>query len=395
MRILVLILFASLAVGGCDPRGGSDDRRPPPVTPVVDADVPEPDEGLLPVDAGPPGPDAGPPPDRLVVASYNVHNLFDLTDDPQTDEGEYTPGPQWNAADFASRVDELARVFAALDADVVAVLEVETEAALTALRDAIRRGGGPDYGFVAVSPTRDGRGIRLGVLSRVPITQAAGRPINRTYTCEGADGPVTLDGSRSEARPIFQVELELDGQPGSDLVLFINHWKARLDSFPCVDSEHRQRSALQLREVIDQFIAEDPTRPVIALGDFNTFEFEPPIRTALGAVLDEAALERPGDLYNVWGDVGVELFNDNSNRRNNATNSSYNFRGDWTRLDHILLTANMAEGGAASWRHAPDSGGVLHEGFLFNARGYPLVWGDEGSRGFSDHLPIFVTIERR
>lgn len=393
MRCLPFLLL----LAACDPRGG-DARRTPPSTPVEDADVVEDAAAPPPVDLGPPAPDAAPfdVPERITLAGYNVHNLFDLVDDPRTDEGEFTPGSQWNATDLALRVRDLARVFVALDADVVAVVEIESEAALTTLRDAITTAGGPVYPWLAVSTTGDGRGIRLGVLSRLPLGQVGARPVNRVHMCQGDEGPVTLDGSQPEARPIFQVELALGDTPAKRPILLINHWKARLESYPCVADEHRLRAALQLRDVVDQLIAQAPDRPVVAMGDFNTFEFEAPIRNALGAVLDPALLERPGDLYNSWGDAGVQLFNANDNRRNNATNSSYAFRGDWTRLDHILLTANLEpDSGTAGWRRVPGSGGNIHNDFLFDGRGYPLVWEMRGASGYSDHLPVHVVLEQR
>lgn len=392
-----LSLFIPLGLLACDPRGSDEPSGPlPPIdAALVDSQV----DAQPPPDAGPPPLDGAPfeVPRQLTIGAYNVHNLFDLADDPNADEGEFTPGASWNASDYAGRVAELARVFLALNADVVAITEIESEAALTGLRDAITEAGGPDYPFVAVSLTGDGRGIRLGVLSRVPLGQKGDRPINRVHMCEGDEGPVTLDGTDPEARPIFQVELELDpSQPGGEIVLLINHWKARLDSFPCQDDQHRLRSALQLRDVVDALIRQRPNVPVLALGDFNSFEFEAPLRTALGSVLDPALLETPGDLYNFWGDSGVELFNANNNSRNNVTNSSYAFRGDWTRLDHILMTANLEpDGGTAAWQRVPGSGGNLHADFLLDSRGYPLAWGDEGRRGFSDHLPVRVTLEQR
>lgn len=396
MRTFSFVLCA-LAAAGCDPRESSSRGAAPPTLPGQDAVVSDAavvDLGL-PVDAAEPV-DVMPfdPPDRVTIATYNVQNLFDTVDDPNVDEQEFTPGGQWTVERLRQRVDELARVLVALDADVITVTEVESEAVLQALSAAVGRRDGPDYAHWAVSATRDSRGIRIGVLSRFPIIRSGGRPIGIEHACEGEDGPMTLDSSRPESRPIFQIEIDLSSDGIADLVLFANHWKAKTaGAWPCFDEEHRIRSARQLRAVIDEFIAADPDRPVIGIGDLNAFEFEPPVRLTLGAELDPALVEAPGGLFNVWGDAGVTF--ENGNRLNNATNASYNFRGDWTRLDHILLTGNLhPERGSAAWRWVPGSGGNLHENFMFDGNGRPREWSFGDGRGFSDHLPVRVVLER-
>lgn len=396
---LIFLALAVTTTSGCDPREPVSRGTLPPGLPIDDAAPPPPD--MDPTDAGPR--DAAPPPvdvmgfdvpDEVTIGTYNLHNLYDLVDDPQNDEGEYTPGAQWNAERLRQRVDELARVFLVLDADIVSVTEIESEDALDALADAIERVGGPDYAYRAISGSSTSRGIRVGALSRYPIIRSGGRPVGIEHACEGEDGPVTLDSSRPEPRPIFQFEVDLTSDGRSDLVLFGNHWKAKSSSsWPCDDDEHRIRSARQLRGVIDEFIAEDPTRPVIGLGDLNAFEFEVPVRQTMGAELDEAQVAVPGGLYNAWGDVGVTFAN--GNRLNNATNASYNFRGDWTRLDHILMTGNMhPERGTAAWRWLPGTGGNLHENFMFDSNGRPRTWSFSTGRGFSDHLPVRMTLSR-
>jgi predicted extracellular nuclease len=398
LRYFACLIGCAAALWGCDPRGDANRGIVPPPLPMQDAEPPPPDQMLVDQgvrDAAIPLDVMGfDPPDEVVIATYNLHNLFDTQDDPRVDEGEYTPGGRWNSERLRQRVDELARVFQVLDADIVSVTEVESEAALDALAAAILRVGGPDYAYRAISATRDGRGIRIGALSRFPIVRSGGRPINIEHSCEGEDGPVTLDNGRPESRPIFQVEIDLSSDGISDLVLFGNHWKAKTNSsWPCDDDEHRIRSARQLREVIDTFIAEDPDRPVIGIGDLNAFEFEAPVRQALGAQLDASMVQAPGGLYNIWGDAGVTFAD--GNRRNNATNASYNFRGEWTRLDHILLTGNMhPDRGSADWRWVPGTGGNLHENFMFNNQGRPRQWSFSDGRGFSDHLPVQITLQR-
>jgi endonuclease/exonuclease/phosphatase family metal-dependent hydrolase len=334
------------------------------------------------------------PPSALVVATYNVENLFDLTDDPSHDEGEFTPGTAtWNAARLADRMGRMARVFKDLNADIVSVNEVENEVVLRQLRDAIADAGGPRYPYLAVSNSSDPRGIKPSVLSRYPITRSFGRPINRAHDCLSTEAqrPITLDGSEPEARPIFQVEINVDAEPAADLVLLANHWKAKgRTSYPCNDDEHRLRSALQLRELMLQLEAEDQDRDVIALGDFNSFEFEPPLAEGLEISLD---LSVTADIYDAWGDAGVVAAHQtNDNRWNDIDNSSYQFSGDWTRLDHILVMHGLVQG-TNGWKLERGSVGSFHAPYMLSG-GRPNSWDARDGSGYSDHLPVRLKLVR-
>lgn len=392
---------AAVQIAGCQDEPGGGRLPLPRFEPREDGGTPPTADGAPPLADAEPTPDAAPfdPPTELVLATYNVQNLFDLIDDPQTDEGEFTPSAGgWNAARLATRLDHLGRAFAEIDADVVAVNEVENEEVLRQLRDAVRAAGGPHYPYLALAPSRDPRGIDVALLSRFPVVRAFGRPINRRHECEGANGRQVLDGSRPEARPILQAELDLSGDGAADLVALVGHWKAKSgEAFPCHDEAHRLRAALQTRELVDELVAADPARPVVALGDLNTHEFEPPLRDALAARLDLDEVQAAGDLYNAWGDAGVDPGRTtNSNQWNDARNSSYNFRGDWTRLDHLLLSGNLRpDGGEAAWRFVPGSMESVHAPFLLDERGRPAAWSFEAGSGYSDHLPIRLRLAVR
>ena len=102
-------------------------------------------------------------PGAVRLATYNIENLFDDQDDPKIsgsidDAGMTKPVDQRRAAAVAIK---------ALDADILCVQEVESEAALKWFRDQHLQGLGYDY--VASLDAGDGRGIEQSVLSRFPI----------------------------------------------------------------------------------------------------------------------------------------------------------------------------------------------------------------------------------
>ena len=328
-------------------------------------------------------PDLSGLPERLSVASYNVQNLFDLVDDPEREEYEYTPGGDWNQSAYNARVDNIARVVAEIDADVLVLQEVESELALNALAEAVNELGGPEYPHRAVSSTQDIRGIRLAVLSRFPFDRAIGRPINASHRCGNG---LELDGGRPEARPIYEVSLWGVGDEAL-LTLLVNHWKSKAaDPEPCAVSDHHKRAGGQIRGLLEAWLDERAERSVVVLGDFNAFETEASLRDALGAVTQRDALRFPPDLYNLWAELGVG----EAGVTDNATNSSYYYDSQWRRLDHIMLTQPMIDGRGLWQLEAFEQ---VRPAFVMRD-GRPYRWDLERQEGYSDHFPIKVSLRR-
>jgi endonuclease/exonuclease/phosphatase family metal-dependent hydrolase len=318
----------------------------------------------------------------MVIATYNIQNLFDLEDDPDHFEGDYTPGSSnWNANSFQAKLDAISQVIEDIDADLIGLQEVESESALRALADRLRARGVLDYPHLSLSPTGDPRGIAIGILSRYPLKRAVSRPISQSYTCaSGAE----LTGSPPEARPIFEVNLW-----GSDddyqLTLLFNHWKSRAsDDGECRVAEHHQRGGEQIQGLMSQWMADDPQRAVLVLGDFNAQEVEPSLTTALDTALDRMDLLSPSSLYNLWGDLGVGQ----PGSTDNVTNSTYYFDQRWQRLDHIFVSRPMING-QGDWSVSDFE--VIYPPYAIR-NGRPYSWRLSAAEGYSDHLPIRVQL---
>ena len=318
-----------------------------------------------------------PPPLEVSIGTYNVKNLFDLVDDPEHIEGEYTPSGRWNVDRYQTRLSLVAKVINEIDADILALQEVESEQVLNDLASVIRDEYGLNYTYSALSNTRDPRGIALGVLSKYPYLRAVDRPISEAIDCTNGE---SLNGSRPEARPIFEVNFW-----GNDdqyaLTLLINHWKSKAsDDFPCRVSEHQKRGGIQLRKLFDQWLQDSPSRGIVILGDFNSTETENPLKDGLGSVVDRNRFRLESDPYNVWGELGVGQ----GNQSNNATNSTYYYNQQWQRLDHIFVPQNML-GSNGDWSF--DSFEVIRPSYLFR-NGRPFSWQIDEAEGYSDHLPL-------
>ena len=314
------------------------------------------------------------PPSQLSIATYNVYNLFDHVDDAHN-EGEYTPNMQWTFTRYQERLAEVARVIVDLNVDVLALQEVESTRVLADLAQEVLNQGGPEYIDQAVSPTRDPRGISLAVLSRFPLRQAIGRPINSEYTCQNG---TRLDGSRPEARPLYQVDL-WGNEDQAALSLLITHWKSRAsDDFPCRVTEHQERSGIHLNSIVRELTAESD-RAIIVLGDFNADETERSMTVSLDATLNQSQLSMKSQLWNTWSALNVS-----ATTINTQENSTYFFDGRWHRLDHILINKGVALG-EGRWNFV---GFELFNASYLISRGRPNIWNTNRASGYSDHLPL-------
>lgn len=298
--------LAALVVAGCP----SDDDAP------LDGDVVQ--------DAGTDVPPTGNV--RFTVATWNVENFFDTANDPDT----FDDVP--SRADFDRKLDDIARVLIALDADLVALQEVENEALLQTLVEGPAASLG--YTEYRVIDGFDPRGIDVAFLARVPITNVA------SHLGESFPAP---DGSRD----YFWTRdaLEVFAEPGRiPVTVMVLHLRSQRDG----GDEHRLAEAMQARRIADRRLEAGVTRMIIA-GDLN---------------------DRPGSdvLDAVLGDGSA--FSDLSRFVPAADRYTFTFAGRQQQLDYILGTDNL-------------------ESELLEAR---ILHGPEIDAA-SDHAPVVATFE--
>lgn len=203
------------------------------------------------------------------LAAFNVENLFDGEDDPAL-SGEHD--------DLAMRTDEtrlknIAAAIRELDADVLALEEVEGEACLKWFRDTYLK----DLGYEHLASREVGyyRGVEQSVLSRFPIEKvevftdlqlstAAGRIPADAAAREKAGWakPAKLENPGFQRSPL-QADIRLPD--GSLLHLFVVHFKAGGKKF----AHQRELEALSVVGLVDGLRAKDAAAQVAVVGDFN------------------------------------------------------------------------------------------------------------------------------
>ena len=166
----------------------------------------------------------------------------------------------------------------AIDADVIALQEVESLDALTWFRDAFLADAGYDY--IASEDVFYFRGVECSVLSRFEITNTQTWPHVSLNTVE-RDGPGWTPVPEEHMRGLtyrrspLRVDVKINEQ--YSLTLFVVHHKAGRDRW------YREAEALKTTELIADLQETDPSRNIVVLGDFNAAPWDKSMRVYLEA----------------------------------------------------------------------------------------------------------------
>lgn len=324
----------------------------------------------------------------LTVMSYNVENLFDDVRDG-TEYREFDPGrSKWNGESFLLRVkalSEVVRKSVAGGPDILLLQEVENGHALQVLVTEGARGMG--YAWHVLVP-KDGLAANVAIVSRIPIARIRTHAVGPWKGVKNSNVPV---------RDILEAQIEISGHT---LYLFNNHWKSKTEGMKATEPSRRESASVLARRIAE-ILAQDPAADIVAAGDMNenVDEYARGGRryiTALmpareepqaspGISLAETApfLAGPAGrcvLFDPWFEVAP------------AARGSYAWQGDWLTVDHMLLSAGLFDRQGFTYRRSSFT--ALRMPFLLDERGLPRRWSDRGGRnGFSDHLPILLTLD--
>jgi predicted extracellular nuclease len=297
----------------------------------------------------------------LKVAAANVDNFFSTVND-----GAHVCAPRQVAADcrgarseaaFERQRAKLVEALAAIDADVVALMEIENNGAvaLQSLVDALNaRIGAASWAIVADPPEgTGGDAIKVALIYR----PARVRPLGRA---RGDRDPVH---NRSPLAQAFETVAD-----GARLNLIVSHFKSRRcdgAAGPELDRHDLQgcfshRRLLQAR-ALARFAAQVARRSDVAdtllVGDFNAYAQEDPVRALVAHGFADQVARFDPDGY------------------------SYVFDGAAGRLDQVLASAGLTAKvtGVTEWHISADEPTLADD-----ASTPPTPW------RASDHDPVVI-----
>jgi len=312
----------------------------------------------------------------LVLMSYNVENLFDTTDAPGFKDEDFTPEglKKWTWERYEKKLDDLSKVIASLPGKempaLIGLAEVENRIVLEDLvsQRSLRRS---KYEIVHEDGI-DPRGIECALLYR---------PDQFRYE----DHHYIAIEDPSDPEYLYRGILHVEGvaPDGSNLHIFMNHWKSR-GGGEKETARQRMYTAITLRKQLDMLLSRDADLKIIVMGDFNDEPTNQSIISGLSASGKRKNILM-GDRYNLFYDM-----------HNYENKGSYNFRGQWNMLDQVIISYNLLnqeKGLSTSY----DGGAILKEEWmLYMSEKYgellpsATYGGPEYYGGPSDHLPVYV-----
>ena len=332
---------------------------------------------------------------QVTLGSFNVLNYFPTTGEkfvadglgtctyykdrdgnPITNNTCTNNGPRGAATDasLARQQIKIVKAFTTLDADIVAVEELENSAALGQPRDTALNT------FVAALNAHEGQDVWAGVVSPSTVPTSGSDVIRTAFVYKkAAVSPVgsstILDSPafQNARAPLAQTFRPVGSTHTSDFVVIANHFKskgsgegANADQGDGQGASNASRVAQA--QALVSFAADVEqaagTDKVFLAGDFNAYAKEDPVK-----VLEDAGFVNVSDAL--------------------SGKDTYQFDGQIGSLDHVFASPSAARRvrGADVWQiNAPESIGREYSRFNYNVTN---LYDDSPYRA-SDHDPSIV-----
>ncbi|HPF64300.1 endonuclease/exonuclease/phosphatase family protein [Lentimicrobium sp.] len=304
------------------------------------------------------------------IAFYNVENLFDTIDDPNTNDAEFLPAGinRWTSQRYQAKLSNMARVIAGIGSELVAggpaiigLSEIENR---LVMEDLIKTPPLKELGYEIVhfdSPDR--RGIDVGLLYKPSVFKVINATSNRLFM-PGHPGFFSRD------------QLVVTGELHGDLIsVIVNHWPSRRSG-----PEYREEAARLSRQLADSLMKEHRHAKIFVMGDLNDDPTDRSVAKVLGAK-GKAEDVRKGDLFNPM----YQLFRDGI--------GSLAYRDAWNLFDQIIISEAVLNANKG-WKFYKAK--IYNEKFLIQKdgpyAGYPFrtFAGGAYAGGYSDHFPAYL-----
>lgn len=311
-----------------------------------------------------------------LVGFFNIENLYDTIDSPDTDDHEFLPDApkQWNSQRYWRKIGKMGSVIAGMGKDVhpdgLAILglcEVENRSVVEDLvkAEAIRS---RNYQVVH-EDSWDRRGVDVALIYNPAMFTVYAHKAYRLHMSDPA----------FRTRDQLLVSGILDGDTTH---VIVNHWPSRRGgekrSMP-----NRKAAAELSRHIVDSLLKINADAHIMVMGDLNDDPVNASVEKYLRATGDKQ-LATGTDLYNPM----YALYQKGI--------GSLAWRDSWNLFDQIIISPGLLNGKGGAYRYY--GARVFNEPYLRQAdgnfAGYPsrTFVGDTYQDGYSDHFPVFLIL---
>jgi predicted extracellular nuclease len=305
------------------------------------------------------------------IAFYNIENLFDLENDPFTNDDDFLPTStkRWTIKRYTNKLRKLAKVISKIGEDsieespaIVGLAEVENK---KVLQDLIESEGlaGKSYNFVHYD-SLDERGVDVALLYKSNLFEVIS---SETFSVE----LYTETGERDYTRDILLVHGKLQQNP---IYIIVNHWSSRREGEK--ETEFKRLAASnKVNSIIRTLKKEDSQAKIIVMGDFN----DNPNNESITQLEEQSGLYNP--FKTVWS----------------YNKGSLNHDFQWNLFDQILISQNFFDSKNACLDF--DKAEVFNNKYLtqyhgkFKGQPFRTYVGKKYKGGYSDHFPVFIKLK--
>ncbi|WP_412559494.1 endonuclease/exonuclease/phosphatase family protein [Winogradskyella sp. MIT101101] len=305
------------------------------------------------------------------LAFYNIENLFDIKNDPLTNDDDFLPTSRkrWTSKRYENKLRKLGSVISKIGEEntdaapvVVGLAEVENK---TVLSDLVRSKNliEENYSYVHYDSS-DERGIDVALLYKSDVFKVENSETFSVYLQNEF-------GVQDYTRDILLVQGKLNNEK---LNIIVNHWSSRREGEK--ETEYKRITAANVvNSVVKMLKKEDANARIIVMGDFN----DNPNNKSL------SLLEKESNLYNPFKTVW------------SRDKGSLNHNFGWNLFDQILISTNFFESSKSSLSF--NGANVFNNKNLTQYHGkykgqpFRTYVGKKYKGGYSDHFPVYIQLK--
>ncbi len=313
------------------------------------------------------------------IAFYNVENLFDTINNPETFDDDFTEDGKnnYNSKTYKDKIDKISYVISQIGFDkantspaIIGLAEVENRGVLEDLINS-KHLKNKNYQIVHFD-SPDQRGIDVALLYQekyfIPIDY-------EKYEVKLWEET----GKRIYTRDILLVSGILDNE---QIYIIVNHWPSRRGG-QAKSNPKRAKAAYVTQEIIESIRFENENAKIFIMGDFNDDPIDKSLKKGLISTGKYAGLTRE-TLYNPM----EKMYKDGLN--------TLGYRDGLNLFDQILMTHDcvVLDNNYSSFKFY--KAGIFNPQYLIaqkgRYKGYPSrsFQNNIYTGGYSDHFPVYV-----
>ena len=315
----------------------------------------------------------------VCIAFYNIENLFDTIDSPDTDDKEFLPSAtgKWNRERYHTKLQHLAEVINQIGSE-----ETKDGPALAGLAEVENRGvleelvttpplASRNYAFVHYE-SPDKRGIDVALIYQPKFFKVL----------ESKPVPLLIrDNPDFRTRDVLLVHGLLNGE---SLYVMVTHWPSR--GGDKVSAPLRAAAADLCRTTADSLRKINPVAKILIMGDLNDDPVDESLMLHLKTATTPDNVADSSFFNPMW-----QLFKNGE--------GTLDYKNAWNLFDQIIISGTFI-------RKKPDksyrymTAKIFKKDFLIQQdgqfAGYPLrtFGGKKYLGGYSDHLPVYILLVR-